>query len=144
MPVTPLAAALPPSLACGIAEDGVAVLRLARPHKRNAIDDATVEGSRSAGEIGAYIDELRQGVEWFPTTMHFMGNQIVSVDGDEGHVETYAVAYHWKAEQAGGPDDANLVVGVRYHDRVVRTPQGWRIAIRRVSPDWRQGPYPPV
>lgn len=44
MPVTPLAAALPPSLACGIAEDGVAVLRLARPHKRNAIDDATVEG----------------------------------------------------------------------------------------------------
>ena len=41
--MTPPAPALPPSLACDI-EGEVAVLRLARPHKRNAIDDAMVAG----------------------------------------------------------------------------------------------------
>ena len=41
--MTTLAVALPPSLACDIA-DGIAVLRLTRPHKRNAIDDAMVAG----------------------------------------------------------------------------------------------------
>ena len=38
-----LAVALPPSLACEL-QDGVAVLRLTRPHKRNAIDDAMIAG----------------------------------------------------------------------------------------------------
>ncbi|MDA8253493.1 MAG: crotonase/enoyl-CoA hydratase family protein [Rhodospirillales bacterium] len=41
--MTPLAVALPPSLHFSV-EDGVAVLRLSRPHKRNALDDATVAG----------------------------------------------------------------------------------------------------
>ena len=41
--MTPLAVALPPSLACEL-QDGVAVLRLTRPHKRNAIDDAMIAG----------------------------------------------------------------------------------------------------
>lgn len=41
--MTPLAVALPPSLHLAFA-DGVAVLRLARPHKRNAIDDEMVAG----------------------------------------------------------------------------------------------------
>jgi enoyl-CoA hydratase/carnithine racemase len=41
--VTQPAIALPPSLRLEIA-DGIAVLRLTRPHKRNAIDDAMVAG----------------------------------------------------------------------------------------------------
>ena len=41
--VTPLPATLPPSLACDLS-DGVAVLRLTRPHKRNAIDDEMIAG----------------------------------------------------------------------------------------------------
>lgn len=41
--VTQLAVTLPPSLACDL-QDGVAVLRLTRPHKRNAIDDEMIAG----------------------------------------------------------------------------------------------------
>jgi hypothetical protein len=103
---------------------------------------ARIAGSRSEGSADEYLVRLRPGVEIFPTTMHFMGNQLTSVDGDRARVETYCVAYHWMAEQAGAPDEANLVVGVRYHDELVRTAEGWKIAARRVSPDWRQGPYP--
>jgi 3-phenylpropionate/cinnamic acid dioxygenase small subunit len=105
-------------------------------------DDCFVEGSRAAAPIEEYLADLRPGVEQFPTTMHFMGNQLVDVAADEGQVETYAVAFHWAAAQAGADDPANLVVGVRYHDSVVRTGAGWLIARRHVDPDWRSGPYP--
>jgi hypothetical protein len=106
-------------------------------------DDAHVEGSRATASIDDYIDHLRVGVEHFPATMHFMGNQLVDVDGDRGSVETYAVAFHWKGTPAGAQDPANLVVGVRYHDQVIRQGDGWLIARRHVDPDWRVGPYPP-
>src|SRR5205085_11325475 len=99
-------------------------------------DEATVEGSRFSGPIDEYLAQLRPGVEAFPTTMHFMGNQLVEVDGDRGTVETYAVAFHWKGEPAGSDDPGNLVVGVRYHDTVVRHGDGWLIAHPPVDPHW--------
>ena len=104
--------------------------------------DCFIDGSRASASLDEYLTQLRPGVERFPTTMHFMGNQLVTVDGDRGHVETYAVAFHWAGDPAGADDAANLVVGVRYQDSVVRTDDGWRIARRHVDPDWRVGLYP--
>jgi len=100
--------------------------------------DCFIEGSRASASLDEYLTQLRPGVERFPTTMHFMGNQLVTVDGDRGH----AVAFHWAGDPAGADDAANLVVGVRYQDSVVRTDDGWRIARRHVDPDWRVGLYP--
>jgi hypothetical protein len=105
-------------------------------------DDAVAHGSRTSAPIDEYLAVLRPGVEYFPTTMHFMGNQIVELDGDTAHVETYATAYHWKAEPAGDEHPENLVVGVRYHDTLARRGDGWTITGRQVSPDWKVGPYP--
>jgi hypothetical protein len=107
-------------------------------------DDAYVDGSRSSAPIAEYIKTLIPGVEYFPVTMHYMGNQLIDVNGDTGFVESYCVAYHWKAEQAGGEHPENCIVGVRYHDSMVRAGDQWLIARRRVSPDWRRGPYPPA
>jgi len=105
-------------------------------------DDAEAQGSRSTGPIEPYLAALRPGVEFYPTTMHFMGNQLVELDGDTAQVETYAVAYHWKDEVAGTDHPENLVVGVRDLDTVQRRQEGWRITRRQVAPDWRTGPYP--
>ena len=105
-------------------------------------DDAEAQGSRSTGPIEPYLAALRPGVEFYPTTMHFMGNQLVELDGDTAHIETYAVAYHWKGEVAGSEHPENLVVGVRYLDTLQRRDEGWRITRRQVAPDWRTGPYP--
>ncbi|WP_436772263.1 nuclear transport factor 2 family protein [Yinghuangia sp. YIM S09857] len=107
-------------------------------------DDAFVDGSRDALAIDEYLERLRPGVEFFPVTMHFMGNQIADVDDGArtGRVETYAVAYHFKGEPAGAEHPENLVVGVRYTDEVALTGGEWRIVRRAVSGDWRQGPYP--
>ena len=74
--------------------------------------------------------------------MHFMGNQLVEVNGDTGFVETYAVAFHWKHETAGTDHPENLVVGVRYHDTMARDGDDWVITHRHVDPDWRVGAYP--
>ena len=105
-------------------------------------EDAYVDGSRASAPIDEYLAGLIPGVEYFPVTMHYMGNQMVDVDGDTGFVESYCVAFHWKSGQAGGEHPENLIVGVRYHDSVVRSGDRWIIARRRVDPDWRSGPYP--
>ncbi len=104
--------------------------------------DAFVEGSRTTAPIDEYLAYLRPSVEHYGTTMHFMCNQIVEVDGDAGFVETYAVAFHWKGVPAGADDPENLVVGVRYHDTMARSGEDWVITHRHVDPDWRVGSYP--
>jgi hypothetical protein len=109
---------------------------------------ALIEGSRTSAPLEEYLATLIPGVEFYPRTMHFMGNQLVDVnldgDADRGRVETYAVAYHWMAAVAGAPDPANLIVGVRYHDTLARADGGWQIVHRHVDPDWRVGEYQPV
>ena len=107
-------------------------------------DNCFVDGSRSSAPIAEYLVSLRPGVEYFPVTMHYMGNQVAEVNGDTGFVESYCVAYHWKNEQAGGEDPENCIVGVRYLDTMARVGGKWKISRRRVGADWRRGPYPPV
>ncbi len=102
-------------------------------------DDCRVEGNMGEAPIEPYLERLRPGVEAYPATMHFMGNQYVRIEADSGHVETYAVAYHMEADDSPIED---LVLGVRYCDDVARTPDGWRIRRRRVLNQWRRGPMP--
>lgn len=106
-------------------------------------EGAVVEGTVHQAPLEPYLRSLVDGVEHFGSTMHFMGNQLVSVDGDLAEVETYAVAFHWMGEQPGADDDGNLVVGVRYLDTLARSADGWRIRRRRVTSEWRRGAYPP-
>jgi hypothetical protein len=107
-------------------------------------DDAYVQGSRTTAALDEYLPQLRLGVEYFPATMHFIGNQIVDVgdDGSSGHVETYAVAYHWRGENPGADHPENLILGVRYHDDIVEKQGEWRIIRRTVSTDWCHGALP--
>jgi hypothetical protein len=104
--------------------------------------DAEVEGSRTVAPIEEYLAELRPGVEYFPATMHFIGNQLIELSGDSAAAETYAVAYHWKGDRAGEDHPGNLVLGVRYQDTLARRGGRWVIVRRHVDPDWRVGPYP--
>ena len=96
-------------------------------------DDATVEGSRFSGPIDEYLARLRPGVEAFPTTMHFMGNQLVEIDGDRASAETYAIAHHF-ADPEGR--DERIVMGVRYLDDLERRDGRWVIVHRRAVSDW--------
>jgi hypothetical protein len=104
-------------------------------------DDCYVKGSISENPIDPYFEALTPGVAVYQATMHFMGNQYVSLEpgADEGFVETYAVAYHME-DPANGRHD--LVMAVRYCDTVARRDGVWKIVNRRAIPHWVRGPLP--
>ena len=96
-------------------------------------DDAVVEGSRFSGPVDEYLATLRPGVESFPTTMHFMGNQLVEIDGNRASTETYAIAHHFA--DAEGREE-RIVMGVRYLDDLECRDGWWVIVRRRAVSDW--------
>lgn len=63
----------------------------------------------------------------------------MTVDGDAGHVETWAVACHMEAEDS---PLADLILALRYQDDVVRVGDGWKIRCRRAVKRWHRGPFP--
>jgi hypothetical protein len=96
------------------------------------LPDAYVSGTTSQARYPEYIAALRPTVEQYHTTMHFLGNQLSRVEGDTGHVDTYAVAFHL------GEGTPEIVVGVCYRDDVARIDGRWRITGRAVTGLWRR------
>ncbi len=92
--------------------------------------DCAYEGSLARGTIADALASLRDAMNRYVRTMHFMGTQTVELDGDRAGAHTYCLAFHVR------PDGALSTVAVRYDDTLVRTPDGWRIAARRVETDW--------
>jgi ketosteroid isomerase-like protein len=90
------------------------------------------------GPFSGNVDEF---IEWaitladeFPLTTHFVGNQIVDVDGDVAWHEAYCQASHRVRETDARPA-LNWIVNVRYIDRMERRNGEWKIADRLVVHD---------
>ena len=88
----------------------------------------------SAPEIRAMIEGTLTGLD---ATQHLVGKSLIELDGDEAEVRTYLISQHIR-ESAPGPVK-HYFLGGEYADRVVRTPEGWRIAYRRLDRLWKQG-----
>jgi ketosteroid isomerase-like protein len=90
------------------------------------------------GFMVATPDELVEAAQGmlssFESTMHFLGNSMVSVDGDEAHAETYCIAYHHIV--CGERGDYDRVVGMRIVDRLQRRGDDWRFAKRTYIFEW--------
>jgi hypothetical protein len=90
---------------------------------------------------GAFQGTVEEFLKWlevlryFESTMHFIGNQLVELDGDTARAESYCVAYHRRGAQ-DGEEGYDLVLGLRYVDRMERRDGKWRIADRRCAFDW--------
>ena len=84
---------------------------------------------------------LPEALKPFPGYMHFIGNLSFHVLGDEGTGKV-ACLNPMRVPKADGGEET-MVLGLWYHDRYVRTPDGWRI-LERVEkrsfdlgmPDW--------
>ncbi|WP_165968905.1 nuclear transport factor 2 family protein [Actinomadura sp. KC06] len=129
---------------------GQVILRYARGLDRRDFDmvwdcfhpDAHVEGTSFGGPLRSYLPRLLDGVRSYPRTMHFMGNQLREVDGDDlVRTETYCIAHHFA--DAEGRREA-LVMGVRYLDELRLDGGRWRITDRRVHADWSRGAAGPT
>lgn len=102
-------------------------------------EDATFDGGplgcpTDAAAIRAMIEGTLMGLD---ATQHLVGKSLIELHGDEAEVRTYLISQHIR-ESAPGPVK-HYFLGGEYADRVVRTPDGWRIAYRRLDRLWKQG-----
>jgi hypothetical protein len=56
--------------------------------------DAHDDHGAFRGDVGGFLDWVRDALSYFDSTMHFIGNQLIDVEGDVAHTESYCVAYH--------------------------------------------------
>ncbi len=84
--------------------------------------------------------EFISGVDHFPSTTHFLGTQLIDVDGDEAWMQTYSLITHRPNEEDSSTD---WVAAGQYVDRLVREEGRWRIAERGPSARTTR-PEPPV
>jgi 3-phenylpropionate/cinnamic acid dioxygenase small subunit len=93
--------------------------------------DASIDYSSSGGikgklpEVKAWLAQI---MPTFPMTQHVVANRVIVVRGDTATSRSYLF------NPMGLPDDANGLLlffeGGYYSDKLVRTPDGWRIRER--------------
>jgi ketosteroid isomerase-like protein len=119
------------------------ILRYARGIDRRDLElvrscyhpDAIDEHGSYNGDVDGFIAHLDRNRGTFERTMHFLGNQLIEVDGDTAHAESYCVAFHRRA----GSDDrppTDVYIWLRYIDRVERRDGVWKVAHRVCAFDW--------
>lgn len=100
------------------------------------VPDATaLLGDERIG-IESIIARISAALGQLDASQHIISNHQISVDGDEATSRCYLHAQHVRRATEGGP---HYIVAGRYHDRLVRTPNGWRILRREIAVDWTEG-----
>jgi SnoaL-like domain len=96
--------------------------------------EATIQGARGAQTIDAWLETMR-GPRPFPTSMHMLGDPLIDLleEADEAALDTYAVVYQLGDRDAG---QADLTLGIRYVDDVVRVDGRWVIRHRNATTLW--------
>ena len=101
----------------------------------------TEDGTDSHGEAynGAaegYFQFIEQSVPHLPYSGHYVCNHLISVDGDEGNGEVYALAYHVVPGASGSGGLEEFLMVMRYVDTYRRCADGkWRFSSRYVTDD---------
>ena len=79
----------------------------------------------------AIIARIERPISRLDATQHLVGNHQVHVDGDTATHRCYLQSQHVKRGTPGGD---NFLIGGTYEDRLARTPEGWRITHRTMTP----------
>lgn len=120
----------------GVDRKDAALLRTL--YTRDATD---THGDTFDGPAEDYVRFLEQAFPHMRYSGHHVCNHLVSVDGDEGEGEVYAIAYHIIPDGKGGWTEDLMCA--RYVDRYRKEDGRWRFAKRVVSYDMRsRRPFP--
>jgi 3-phenylpropionate/cinnamic acid dioxygenase small subunit len=103
----------------------------------DAVGEYSGRINRTFHGVEAIMGLVERALGALEASQHVIANPVIEVDGDEARSRCYLHAQHYRpGERTGG---STLVVGGVYHDRLVRTPAGWRIAHRRLEVTWMKG-----
>ncbi len=96
-------------------------------------DDAVVNISEFTGTVTEFVAWSRAGHEkLYGGHTHNITNHSCEIDVDTAHAESYVLMVLRHKDGA-----MVTVAGGRYIDRLERRGGEWRIALRRLAPDWR-------
>jgi hypothetical protein len=87
--------------------------------------------------LDTWIRVVQKTLSPYRVTQHFNANVIIKVNGDEASAVVYLKARHFPLDD---PDNKKIWdVGGYYTDRLVRTPEGWKIANLKFTQTWTEG-----
>lgn len=107
-------------------------------------EDATdSHGDSFDGPADKFCDFIEQSLPFMTYSGHHACNHMISVNGDEGCGEVYAVAFHVLPDQENPGDQIEDFMCVRYIDNYRRCSDGkWRFSKRVVTYDMQlQRPF---
>jgi ketosteroid isomerase-like protein len=96
--------------------------------------DAVDHHGPYSGDVDGFISWAIEYVETVVSTTHFVGNQLVDVDGNTAFHEAYCEAHH-RMRAADSTPAADYVVNLRYLDHMEARDGKWRISDRLVVHD---------
>ncbi|MCY3633618.1 MAG: nuclear transport factor 2 family protein [bacterium] len=99
-------------------------------------DAFAILGGTQCYGIDAIIQRISSALTRLDVSHHLVGSHVVTVDGDRATHQCYLQAQHVLQGTEGG--DLWMVAGT-YDDKMVRTPDGWRISQRILSRVWTEG-----
>jgi len=100
----------------------------------------------SAGGISGRLPEVKAWLEkalrQFPMVQHYVTNFSITVDGD--NARSRCMFYNpMRLPDSEGKEGRDLVFfGGYYNDRLIRTPDGWKITERLEESTWMYGKLP--
>jgi len=83
-----------------------------------------------------WVAMVRESLSGFAATQHISSNHVITLDGDEATCVSYVQAQHYLPNDQG---DNGFMLGGYYTNRLVRSPDGWRIRACRITITWSTG-----
>lgn len=99
----------------------------------DAVADLGVPGAEPCANRQEIVDLIFSTITSLDGgTSHLLGSSTAHAVGDGANGRTQVTAHHFK-------DGKRFTLGCVYTDEFVRTPEGWRIASRRLEVKWADG-----
>lgn len=95
-------------------------------------EDAVDNHGGYVGTVGGLIEDMKQRHQTIDSSMHFVTNVLIELDGDAAQVESYCLCFLRQNPSSEGADQTLATVKCRYIDRFERRDNRWRIADRIV------------
>lgn len=90
-------------------------------------------GAYRGRSIDDFVEYANGRSGLFERVCHYVCNQLIEIDGETAHSETYAIALH---QSRDGERITHTTFGGRYIDRMARREGRWGITDRVVVCDW--------
>ncbi|MEV4124362.1 nuclear transport factor 2 family protein [Nocardia sp. NPDC049707] len=84
------------------------------------------------GTVDGLIEDMKSRHATIDSSLHYITNVLIDLDGDTANVESYCLCYLRQAPARPGASQSRATIKCRYVDRFERRDGQWRIADRIV------------